>query len=737
MSSLAKSPRLTHDTTRLSKQCCVLGGHHLHGEGKLKIAHSSQTRSRRLAFSISARRGLRLALVLAAVGALASLTVSGAANAGGNAPVSQGIGAAVLPSTAFGDTPADTAEVVSFVLRARDLGGLEAQVQAGMPGGFLSVSDFARRYGQPQQTIAALEGYLAHFGISSQAMADGLVVQASGNAGAFDAALSVQQKEYHVPSTPRHDGRPGRPGMDVHGTKQSPLLPRDLARSVLAILGLSNYPTMQSNMIGVAQGAEPQQAKPNLAPNTQLLPADFAARYDLNPVYGSGGTGAGRTIGIVTLASVDPSVVSVFWNFAGLTGSQASASRITLTNVDGGAGPVNEAYGSDESTLDAEQSGALAPDANVLVYQAPNTDYGYADAFFQAASDNTADSVSASWGESETLIKYLANGGLEDPNYVQAYDEAFLELAAQGQSAFAASGDSGAYDASSGLDLGATDLAVDNPSDSPWITSAGGTTLPGTLTTSCCGSVTIPSERAWGWDYLWPALAQGLGGTEEDWAKTYPVGGGGGYSAVEPMPQYQRGVPGTGDFSAVQYLTPIAPVQANGLTLSTDWSFDPSPPTTQGRGNGRATPDVSTDADPETGYLVVYTFGDSTDPNAPPSLAQYGGTSFVAPQLNGATAAIDSALGRRVGFWNPLIYRFATMGNGSPFTPLDTPGTSNDNLYYSGTPGHVFNVGTGLGTPDLAKLALDFASTGPVPGHGPGEGFGSGHGHDPGRGSGH
>ncbi|HEX3807340.1 MAG TPA: hypothetical protein VHV52_11230, partial [Gaiellaceae bacterium] len=86
-----------------------------------------------------------------------------------------------------------------------------------------------------------------------------------------------------------------------------------------------------------------------------------------------------------------------------------------------------------------------------------------------------------------------------------------------------------------------------------------------------------------------------------------------------------------------------------------------------------------------------------------------GGTSFVAPQLNGTTAVIDSALGRRVGFWNPAIYKFAGQHN-SPFAPLDTAGTTNDNLYYSGAPGNVYNVGSGLGVPDFAKLASDFGS---------------------------
>ena len=79
----------------------------------------------------------------------------------------------------------------------------------------------------------------------------------------------------------------------------------------------------------------------------------------------------------------------------------------------------------------------------------------------------------------------------------------------------------------------------------------------------------------------------------------------------------------------------------------------------------------------------------------------------MAPQLNGAAAVIDSYLGHRTGFWNPAMYRFATARM-SPFTPLDKTGAGNDNLYYTGTAGHIYNPGSGLGTPDLARLAADF-----------------------------
>ncbi len=72
------------------------------------------------------------------------------------------------------------------------------------------------------------------------------------------------------------------------------------------------------------------------------------------------------------------------------------------------------------------------------------------------------------------------------------------------------------------------------------------------------------------------------------------------------------------------------------------------------------------------------------------------------------TALIDAYVGHRVGLWNPSIYRFAESGS-DPFTPLDTTGTSNDNLYYSGRSHALYNPSTGLGTPNVAKLAEDFA----------------------------
>src|SRR5438270_13776471 len=58
--------------------------------------------------------------------------------------VSSGINVSTLPgATVFGNTPADTPETVSFILKERNLSFLQAAVQTGsFHGGYLSVSQF-------------------------------------------------------------------------------------------------------------------------------------------------------------------------------------------------------------------------------------------------------------------------------------------------------------------------------------------------------------------------------------------------------------------------------------------------------------------------------------------------------------------------------------------------------------------------------------------------------------------
>jgi len=641
---------------------------------------------------------------------------AGAASPGPNTPtpVQPGMLASSLPgATVFGDTPSNTPETVSFVLRAQNLGLLESIAERPL-GSYLSVAQFAQTYGQSPSNISQLQSYLAQFGITTQVYADDLDVVASGTAGEFDQAMSVQQQQYFVPALPGRSGLAGVPAEYVHGIETSPLLPYRIAQYVLAILGLTNYGPFTSQAVHVDSAlVKPQPGNSNSClaltglPDACNLPSNFAANYGLDSLYREGAEGQGQTLAIVTLAALDPGAPQYFWQ--NVAHVPTSSRTLSVINVDGGPGAPSDASGSGETDLDVEQSGSLAPDANVIVYQAPNTDYGFADAFFDAASQNLASSVSASWLESETYLETSIASGIESPGYEAAFDESFMEMAVQGQSGFIAAGDWGAYTAYA--DVGSTNLSIGASPDSPYITAAGGTTLPwkGSLTgPDGTATVTVPNQRTWGWDYLWQAIASITDTPLASVAESAVIGSGGGFSTIEPTPPYQLGVPGTSWYSAVQYLTPIDYQNVDGLVLPTAWSFNPTPRVSHGVGSGRADPDVSADADPYSGYLLYEPSFTTESPPEPPLQGGWGGTSFVAPQLNGSTAVIDSFLGHRVGLWNAAIYGFA-VGFNSPFTPLEQSGTGSDNIFYTGTPGLPYNEGSGLGYPNLGKLAQDFA----------------------------
>lgn len=646
-------------------------------------------------------------------------------------PVSQGIGADVLShATPTGTTAGSTMMRVSFILKMRNQGQLASRVAAGWRGPYLTPHEFALEYGQTEEYILALRGFLREFGISSQAMSDGLDVTSQGTAAQYDKALGILLENFTVTTRPAASAPATT--QTVYGTRSAPQMPLNLASNILAVLGLSNYAPYESLAVPGINQVAPTAGSSQTAAPTDQLPQAFTSDYNLTPLQQAGYLGQGQTIGIVTLASVNPSVPMYFWrNIAHVV---TLPNRLALVNVDGGAGPVSLNAGSDETTLDVEQSGTIAPMAKIVVYQAPNTDYGFVDAFYEAASQNVAGSVSSSWGESETAIQAAVDAAQESPGYAASFNQAFLEMAAQGQSNFIASGDYGAYNPA--RDIGTTNLGIISPSDSPYDTAAGGTTLPGTQTYPIMAngtqvgteSVTIPQQMTWGWDYLWPMyIALGFQ-NEAQAATSLPVGSGGGYSTLFGRPLYQQGqMVGAGSYSAYEFLTPIDPQQvAPGLVEPTQFSFNPAPTLQTGMSGGRVTPDLAFNADPQTGYAVYDPQFQSVYGS---KLVDFGGTSFIAPQLNGTDAVYESALGGvRLGFWNPNIYRFATSTS-SPFTPLDSntiDGSAyysgqignaqlaisgeftNTNDFYTGSQGAVFNPGSGLGYADLTQLFRSF-----------------------------
>jgi subtilase family serine protease len=86
----------------------------------------------------------------------------------------------------------------------------------------------------------------------------------------------------------------------------------------------------------------------------------------------------------------------------------------------------------------------------------------------------------------------------------------------------------------------------------------------------------------------------------------------------------------------------------------------------------RVLPDISMDADPQTGFLIGLT---QTFPNGT-RYAQFkeGGTSLASPLLAGVVADADQAAGVSLGFLNPVLYKASSVkGTFNDILPPSNP----------------------------------------------------------------
>lgn len=622
------------------------------------------------------------------------------AGAAGAAPYPRGAVSAtdIGPASAFAENAQVSVTVALSLRNPEQLDKLVEQVYTkGSPQyrQFITPDQFKAQFGPSAETIAA---------VSKQFEAQGLTVtqsstahlHVSGTTAQIEKAFAVQLHTFAVAASER------TPEYRYRAPLSAPQVPAAIAGSVRAVLGLDNRPRLTPHLRHPMK-TPLQHANTNTSTNTTDPPGewtvqDYAEYYDVNPLYKQGITGQGRTIGILTLASFTQSDAYAYWADLGLS---VSPNRIKEVQVDGGSGAPSDDAGSDETTLDVEQSGGLAPGAKIIVYEAPNTDQGFVDGFARAIDGNHADTLSTSWGEWEafdTNNPTVGNGPVTDPvtghqtSILQAYDDMLAQAALQGQSWFAAQGDAGGYDVYGELPVapspGQPDsfnyvVSVDSPGAQRYMTSSGGTTLPGRqVYTNPSGgtiSINVRQEQAWGWDYLEPLCA----GEDPVTCGIFPGGGGGGVSLYTQRPFYQWITPGMVDTVGHQTLFQLTPAPAQKL-----YHLPAGVP-------GRNVPDISTNADPQTGYILVYTSSVTG-----PGVFQYGGTSFVAPQMNGVTSLFVEALHHRIGLLNPAIYAIADTGGYRGRHPALRDITAGDNWYWHARPG--YDQATGVGVWDVA-----------------------------------
>lgn len=645
----------------------------------------------------------RLLKPLLLAGALVSATALGAAQAAVPYPTKDTPAAVDLG--ALSTQAASSSISVTVALRLSDVDGAENLLkELSTPGNphyrqFLSAAEFAARFAPSKSDVAKVIAGFAKHGLSAE-QTTATTLRVSGSAAALERAFGVTLHTYEVAA------RGDAPAYTYRAPLSRATIPAEVAGAVSAVVGLDSRPTFRP-LLSRAQQRQSASHAPSgsasLNPFGSLTVTDFATLYDVGPLYDRGVSGRNRTIGIMSLANFTPSDAFAYWNALGLT---VNPNRIRIVNVDGGPGAPSDASGSIETTLDVEQSGGLAPAANIIVYLAPNTTQAFVDVFAAAIEANHADSLSISWGEWEWLDN-LENSPATDPftgktvSSTQAVHELLVRAAIQGQTVFTAAGDGGAYEIN--RDLGcigpysssqpfscSKTLTVSYPASDTAITAAGGTTLPGTqeycLNAACTPpyyTVDLPFERVWGWDYL-EGLCNALGVDYASCGIEY-AGGGGGVSITFGLPWYQFFLPGVQASQPGQVYQAGSGFAADGIGL---YYALPA------HFLGRNVPDISANADPETGYVIYYTssstgFGEATF---------YGGTSFVAPQLNGVTALLGQDLHGRLGFLNYALY--AVPGDRAGVLHTISHG---DNWFYYGRNG--YSPAAGLGTLDVAHFA--------------------------------
>jgi subtilase family serine protease len=568
---------------------------------------------------------------------------------------------------------------------------------------FLTADQFVARFAPSNSEIAKIIAGLAKYGLSVE-RTTATTLKVTGLPANVERAFSVTLHSYEVPA------RADATGYTYYAPLSRPTIPSEISASVAGVFGFDTRPAFrphQQHASSLFKTAPIAPAASGGNPPQYWTVTDFANYYDVTPLYNRGVTGAGRTLGIMTLASFTPSDAFAYWSAVGL---KVDPNRIKIVNIDGGPGAPSDASGSLETTIDVEQSGGIAPGAKIIVYQAPNTNQAFVDVFAAAIDANVAETLSISWGSWEWFDN-LENSPVTDPitgrtvSTTQAVHELLVRAGIQGQTPYAAAGDSGAYDAYLGCSSSYSPsqpyscdnpLSVDYPASDTAMIAAGGTTIPVTLefclNAACTPpyyTVTVPNERVWGWDYLVGFCA--YIGLDPNSCGIYPAGGGGGVSVMFEQPLYQWFIPGIQRSQPGQVWEVGSGIVALGYPPY--YALPAYYP-------GRNVPDISFNADPETGYVAYYT-SSSTGFGIEPG---WGGTSFVGPQLNGVSALLGQITHGRLGLLNFPLYGLdlfgqAYRGKNAPLHAI----AYGDNWFYHGSKG--YNPGAGLGTLDVTNFA--------------------------------
>ncbi len=345
---------------------------------------------------------------------------------------------------------------LAIALPLRDKGGLTSLLrQLYDPASpdyrhFLTSAEFTARFGPTEADYEAVKAFAVSNGLTVKAThSNRVVLDVSGAVPDIERAFQVTLRTYRHPQESR----------EFYAPNAEPSL--ELSVPVMSVAGLDNYMTPRP-LLHATPWANSVNPRPQAgsASGGLYIGNDFRAAY----VPGVLLKGAGQAVGLFELDGYYANDITLYE-------SDASLPNVTLTNVlvDGATGGAGS--GNTEVALDIEMALSMAPQlSRIIVYEGPSSGTTLANIFDvlnRMATDNLAKQLSCSWAWTAATNATT--------------DQIFLQYAAQGQSFFQASGDSGAYTGT-----------VMQPGDNPNITIVGGTIL---ATTG--GGGAYVSETAW------------------------------------------------------------------------------------------------------------------------------------------------------------------------------------------------------------------------------------------------
>jgi kumamolisin len=248
---------------------------------------------------------------------------------------------------------------------------------------FLTAAQFDERFGPTAEQLDRVTSQLQQAGFTiTQVTPDRFLVYATAASAIVENFFKTE-----IHSVKQADGK------DRYMNVTPAILPDTLVPQVLAV--------DVDNLIVAKVGAHRDSIKgPIQGPDGGYTPVALA--NDFNFPVQSGNDGTGHTAAIIIDSDVENSDLNTFFAYFPIT----RTGTITREIVSGSGGINGDV---DETALDTETIGGLAPGANIILYligELSNADIN--GAAHKIVSDNTADAVNMSFGGNEFTDKAFA-----------------------------------------------------------------------------------------------------------------------------------------------------------------------------------------------------------------------------------------------------------------------------------------------------------------------------------------